>query len=111
MIHEEQMTELHDGFINIVKNHPNLHFVILTEDKMYVYSRDTDDFVTTDGKNRVNLFMPHLYRFIPNKRTFILCLISFESLDELLEYISENRYKDDYQKYLENVNRFDTQMQ
>lgn len=111
MTHEEHMTELYDGFINIVKNHPTLQFVILTEEQMYIYSRDTDDFVSTDGKDRVNLFMPHLYKFIPCKRAFILCLISFETLDDLLEYISEKRYKEDYQKYLENVNRLDTQMQ
>lgn len=110
---EKYLTQLHNHFLHIIKNNPSLYFVILTEEQLYVYNRDTDEFTTTNGEIKTDLFNRDLYYFVPERRTFLLCLVSFNNLDELLDYIRAKTFKEDFRNYIENIryaDRIDTEM-
>lgn len=110
MMNMERITELHDSFMKFIKTHPNMHFMIITDEQMYVYDKKDDIFISTNGEERIDLFNRKIYHYIPEKNAFIVCLISFETFDEVLEYISMKTYKNDYKKYIENVVRINTEM-
>lgn len=91
-----------EAFKEFIKEHSSdkVISVLSTEYGIMIYSKNDDKFHNLNNSLSTELDDINLYNKDESSNKHILCVMMFETIDELLDYINENRYKDDIAKFM-----------
>lgn len=91
-----------DDFIRNVSMFPKEIYVcvLCKNGGLFVFNREDQKFHSTDNSVIRTFDDPLMYNYEESLNKHIMCVMVFQSLDQMLEYISQHNYEKDIARYM-----------